>query len=825
MTNELQDLIKYIKTDLVSQYPCRQITPEHYICGVLDKTDCIAHKALNRTAMASELDKIRGDYDAQLNNTLLVNVSNEPEFSNELKSIIESLDATEEVVSSGHVLCKLIELNEQIQQKFKQMRVTHQRLLVCVYACLNELQGKTVPDGKKMVPPSSKGGRNNNRVATTMPNVGTEAVGDAEKYLTNVNAFAAQGLLINAVKREDIYESIFRTFNRMTKSNVVLVGDNGVGKTVIARNIANLIQSGDVPPALKMHTVLEFNLLKLVSGISLQGVLEARIKSILDDMKMKRKYIVIVDNLDTVLSMAAENSSNELLQFLNGLLTTPNVFTIFITTSKGYSRFITPNPIFHRHLYRIDVSKPSIEDCQEMVSANKKRFEDYHNIKLQDETTKLVITLADKYLSSSLPESAFDLLDEVGATITSRLKESEKVIELRKKLEHIQAQKSHLRTSTQKDSWVELEEVNRLEMDTKKELALAIKDENFGKTTIPVTEDDVYEAASKRIGKKVERLDTNEKDNLKSLSADLKSEVIGQDAAVDEVCKVVKRQRLKLFNTEKPAVLFFGGSTGTGKTYLAKRLAKHVFGSDDMLVRLDMSEYADKISVNKLYGSAAGYVGYQEGGVLTEAIKSKSRCVLLLDEIEKADDEVYNAFLQIFDDGRMTDNKGVTVSFKDVIIIMTSNVGAAEAAQRGGGVGFITNAASVGQSIVERAIKSKFKPEFLNRIDSIVYFNHLSDDNLKSIVKLEIKKLSEQMKKSGYELDESLYSDTVADYIIGKSEKEKNYGGRAIVRAVTKYIEDDIIDYVLNNDVENGHRFTMSEILPELQEKNTTPNE
>ena len=455
MTNELRDLIKYIKTDLVSQYPCRQITPEHFICGVLDKTDCIAHKALNRTAMASELDKIRGDYDAQLNNSLLVTVVTEPEFNNELKSIIQNLETAEEVVSSGHVLCKLIELNEQIQQKFKQMRVTHQRLLVCVCACLNELQGKTVPDGKKMVPSSSKNGRGGK--VNTMSSINTEAIGDAEKYLTNVNNFAAQGLLINAVKRENIYESIFRTFNRMTKSNVVLVGEHGVGKTVIARNIANLIREGNVPPALKMHTVLEFNFLKLVSGISLQGVLEARIKGILDDLKTKRKYIVIVDDLDTVLSMATENSSSELLQFLNGLLTTPNVFTIFITTPKSYSRFVTSNPIFHRHLYRVDVLKPSIEDCQEMVMTNKKRFEDYHNIKLQDETTKLVITLADKYLSSSLPESAFDLLDEVGATITSRLKESEKVISLRKKLEHIQSQKSHLRTSSQKDSWIELE--------------------------------------------------------------------------------------------------------------------------------------------------------------------------------------------------------------------------------------------------------------------------------------------------------------------------------------------------------------------------------
>lgn len=817
MTNELIDLITYIKGDLVSQYPCRQITPEHFICGVLDKSDCIAHKALNRTAMASELNKIRTDYDTHLNNTLLVNVVGKPDFTNEMKSIIKELEESEEIVSSGHVLCKLIEKNGEIQQKFKQMRVSHQRLMVCVLACLNEMQGKTAPE-KKTSPTTGKGGRGG-KMATTPQHNNTETIGDAERYLTNVNNFAAQGYLVNAVKRDDIYEAIFRTFNRMTKSNVALIGESGVGKTIIARNIANLILSGNVPPALKMHTVLEFNLLKLISGVTLQGVLEARIKSILDDLKAKKKYIVVVDNLDTVLTMATENSSNELVQFLNGLLTAPNVFTIFITTPKGYSRFVDPNPIFSRHLYKINVKKPSVEDCQEMISANKKRFEDYHNIKLTNNITNLIVTLADKYIPTTLPESAFDLLDEVGATITSRFKESDKVVKLRKKLDSIQSQKNHLRTSTQMDGWVELEELNKLEMTTKTELALAIKNENLGKTTVNVTEDDIYNAVSKRINKKVERLNVNEKDKLKNLAAELKSEVIGQDAAVDEVCKVVKRQRMKLFNTEKPAVLFFGGSTGTGKTYLAKRLAKHVFG-DDMLVRLDMSEYADKISVNKLYGSAAGYVGYEEGGILTEAIKNKSRCVLLLDEIEKANDEVFNAFLQIFDDGRMTDNKGRTVSFKDVVIIMTSNVGAAEAAQRGGGVGFTRNEAATSQSIIERAIKSKFKPEFLNRIDSIVYFNRLSDENLRNIVKLEIKKLSEQIVKSGYGLDDSLYTDTVAEYIIGKTSNEKNYGGRAIVRAVTKYIEDAIIDYVLNNDVEAGHKFTVGEIIPDLIEEN-----
>lgn len=825
-TNELIDILKYIKDELVAQYPCGTITADYFLCAVLDKPDCIAHKAIDRSVVHSEIERMREDLDSKLSNNNPAVITDNPSYDTKIQKIFDKLDRDDEIVSSGHVLCAIIESHEHIQQIFKQIRVTPQRLLVSVMECLSdEMTSEQTPSPKIKANEKKNDKKKASVSSSDTPSV-IDAItyyksesGDAERYMTNLNISAINGKLPVAVNREETYEDIFRTMSRCTKNNVILVGDGGVGKTAISKNIANLLVSDKVPKFLKEKVLLSFNIVKMFAGITMRGILDNRTKAIMEDINSKKKYIVLIDDLDTIITIAQTQDATEILSLFYSLLASSNVYVIATCTSKGYNQFIAHNSKLGEQMKRVDLRKPSVEDCCQMVMANKERFEKFHDVQYTDKTIRLCIELADKHIKErQLPDSAFDIIDEVGAGISMLADESPEIAEITNRLSDISAEKSKLRTSTNLDDYTKLDELTNEEMKLKAKKSLLEKEDRLRQEKREVTIDDVYKAVSSRIGKKVEKLDGNEKERLKNIANDLKSIIIGQDQAVDEVCRVVKRQRMKLFNTERPAVLFFSGSTGTGKTYLAKQLAEKVFGDSNALVRLDMSEYADKISVNKLYGSPSGYVGYEEGGVLTEAIKNKGRCVLLLDEIEKANDEVFNVFLQVFDDGRLTDNKGITVSFRDTIIIMTSNIGAVEASNRGSAVGFSTgNKKDISKDIIDNAIKKRFKPEFLNRIDAMVQFNKLGKEELRKIVLLEIERLSKQIEKSGYIIGESFKSNQTTDFILDSTDKEKHFGGRAIVRAVTKYIEDRIVDYIINNDVESGYVFETDEIIPEIK--------
>ena len=343
-------------------------------------------------------------------------------------------------------------------------------------------------------------------------------------------------------------------------------------------------------------------------------------------------------------------------------------------------------------------------------------------------------------------------------------------------------------------------------------LDFAMKTHNLTKKREVVTLEDIKERISERTNVPITKLSTNDKDKLKNLNERIKKIVIGQDEAVDSVCKAIKRQRIGISNPNKPVVFLMAGSTGVGKSYLAKIIAKEIFGDEKKLVRLDMAEYADKTSLTKLVGSGSGYIGYDAGGLLTEAIKKNKHCVLLLDEIEKANDEVHNAFLSMFDEGRMTDNKGVTVDFRNVIVVMTSNVGAKEVDERGNGIGFVTNTEDIKKDIIEKELKRKFKPEFINRIDKIIYFNKLNEENIKHIIKLEIDKVRERLKAIGYGLQENIENTQLFEKIYNNVIEHKNMGARPIIREIQNNIEDKMTDYIIDNDIENGHIFSLEEL-------------
>lgn len=359
----------------------------------------------------------------------------------------------------------------------------------------------------------------------------------------------------------------------------------------------------------------------------------------------------------------------------------------------------------------------------------------------------------------------------------------------------------------------EIDALTKEQISLKSKIGIAEKEEILTREPLHITKNDVRSVLSEKIDIPLEDITLSEKDRLQGLFDKISKKVIGQEEAVSEVCRAVKRQRVGLGDKNRPAVLMFLGTTGTGKTYLAKQLAKEVFGDEKYFVRMDMSEYADKTSINKISGSNPGYIGYDNDTFLVKALKRKKRFVLLLDEFEKSDDGVHDIFLQMFDEGRFTDNHGDEYSLKDVIIILTSNVGVTEVANRGKSIGFTKNDNNFSRDIIEKELKKKFKPEFLNRIQKIIFFNKLKDEDLRDIIKLEIKKLDNKIENLGYHLAEDITVTKMVDDIYNEILSHKEWGARPIVNEVQRRIEDKIVDYLIDNEVENNHTFTYEQLL------------
>jgi ATP-dependent Clp protease ATP-binding subunit ClpC len=462
------------------------------------------------------------------------------------------------------------------------------------------------------------------------------------------------------------------------------------------------------------------------------------------------------------------------------------------------------------------IDAPTKEDSKNILNGLQQNYADFHNVTYSPEALEACVELADKYITErNLPDSAIDIMDEAGAIVgTENDAESEEITALREKIYNIKGIIDGLKKEEKYD------EVDTLEKEQKRVAndlaALVKKEEQYKKEHRPeVCVDTIYNIVSSKTGIPINKLSADDKKKLATIDERLKENVIGQDEAIEIICKALKRNRVGLKKNGCQFSALMLGRTGVGKTLIAKQLAKEMFGDEGALVRFDMSEYPDKTAVNKLIGSNPGYVGYEEGGQLTEAIKNKKYCVLLLDEIEKADPEVYNIFLQVLDEGFLTDNSGMKVDFKNVIVLFTSNAGAKAANDFGKGIGFQSDEEENQKRILLKQLKNKFPPEFLNRLDNVIYFNTLKEDDLKKIIRLEINKLKKRMGEIGYTLD---YGEDTVEYIYNIIKDDKEYGARPIVRAIQDEIEDKITDLLLENDY-SGHTF---EVIAQAQSLNVS---
>lgn len=835
-TNELKQTFDYIKNTILKEYDCDKISTEYFIISILENEYSVGNKVLSKVMLHDSIENTKVHFYQWLSQNAK-SFGGKKEYDDIFEKSIKKAKtlATEQkskTINSGHVLVSIFSNNTNINKYFRGIGVTIGQINTQVIEETNNIieeerklnEEKYINETPVKHIKKSKVKEQTNKVETIVDDgqnmliktaisqhTNKFPMGECEKYFINLNNKATNSQIDNIYGNDKIYDEIFSTLAKRNKNNVIIVGKSGVGKTATVRNLANRIVNGNVPKSFKDKILLEIDFNTLFSGTAMRGALEARIKSIISDARSKGNYIFFIDSISSVLS--SNFNASDLEAFIESVMEERNIMLICTCSEKGYTKEISDYPEWDRYFEKINLEEPNNEDCIEILKYHASKLEYFHNVKYDENVFDVCIKYSKRYITErNLPDSAIDILDKTGAKLSLSEVESDNIKSTREKLFKIRKEKEHLKYSSSKKDYKKIDKLEKEEIELQTILDFAIKSYNLEKQPFVVTENDIKECIAEKTGIELKNLSVDDKDKLKGLNDRIKNIVIGQDEAVDTVCKAIKRQRVGISNPNKPIVFLMAGSTGVGKSYLAKTIAKEVFGSEKKLVRLDMAEYSTSMGTSSLIGSGKGYIGFESGGILTEAIKKKKHCVLLLDEIEKAHEEVHNLFLTLFDEGRLTDNKGVTVDFKNVIIIMTSNIGAKELEERGNGIGFVKNTEELKKEIIEKEIKKKFKPEFINRIDKIVYFNKLTEENIKYIIKLELNKVKQRIEDIGYHLTDEVLENVFLPIIYNNVYNKRNMGARPILREIQVELEDKITDFIIDNNIEKGHIFTKEEL-------------
>jgi len=633
-----------------------------------------------------------------------------------------------------------------------------------------------------------------------------------DNFGRDLTLMAESGKLDPVVGRKQEIERISQILSRRKKNNPILIGEPGVGKSAIAEGLALRIIQKKVSRILFNKRIVSLDLASLVAGTKYRGQFEERMKALMNELEKNDDIILFIDEIHTIVGAGGATGSLDASNMFKPALARGDIQCIGATTLDEFRQNIEKDGALERRFQKVIVEPTSVEETIQILENIKNKYEDHHNVVFTPEAIKACVTLTNRYMTDRyLPDKAIDALDEAGSRIhITNIVVPETVLELEKKLEEIREHKNDVVKSQKYEEAAKLRDD---EKRTEKELETAqVEWEEHSKLhKETVTEDNVAEVVSMMTGIPVNRIAEAESHRLKDLPNLIKGKVIGQDEAVSKVVKAIQRNRVGLKDPNKPIGSFiFLGQTGVGKTQLAKVLARQLFDSPDALVRIDMSEYMEKFAISRLIGAPPGYVGYEEGGQLTEKIRRKPYAVVLLDEIEKAHPDVFNMLLQILDDGYITDSLGRKIDFRHTIIIMTSNIGSRQLKDFGQGVGFGTaskndQAEANAKSVIQNALKKSFAPEFLNRIDDVIVFNSLERKDIHAIIDIELEKLLSRISGLGYQLK---LSDAAKDYIVDKG-FDKQYGARPLKRAIQKYIEDALAEEIVNANLNENDTIYM----------------
>lgn len=825
-SKEATDVIKYSKEEAY-RTNATSIGPEHILLGIIRNDESNAAQILKD--LYADLKKIRKEIEDVLeketDNLNLPKTDIRDLYFGENSTrilrlcFLESKLYNKDSIGSEHILLGIMkEERNQAAQILMQNNITYDKVK-------NKIAGHDAPapssglnfdeeedDGierRGMQRPGSsgmspKGGSEyTSQTSKSKNEPGDNNLTLLNKYGTDLTKAAMEGKLDKVIGREKEIERVAQILSRRKKNNPVLIGEPGVGKSAIVEGLATRIAEKKVPRTLFDKIIIMLDLTSLVAGTKFRGEFEERIVGVIKEAKSNPNVILFIDEIHTIIGAGSAAGSMDAANILKPSLARGEMQCIGATTLDEYRKSIEKDGALERRFQKVTVEPTTKEETLQILMNIKEQYEDFHNVRYTDEAIKSCVELTDRYITDRFfPDKAIDAIDEAGSRIhlmnvaaPKEIEEQERLIEETKehKNEAIKLQNFEMAAGLrdkEKALQAELERMKQEWTDKAKQNRETVDREN------------IEEVVSLMSGVPLKKVGSSEANKLKSMRENLSSKVIGQDEAVEKLVKAIKRNRVGLKDPNKPIGTFlFTGPTGVGKTHLAKTLAEELFGTKDSLIRIDMSEYMEKYAVSRMVGAPPGYVGYDEGGQLTEKVRRKPYSIVLLDEIEKAHHDVFNFLLQIMDEGRLTDNTGRTVDFKNTVIIMTSNVGSRQLKDFGKGIGFnaITRKDDdeYSNGIIRKALEKTFAPEFINRLDDIIPFRQLTTDDLVRITEIELKELFRRIEKLGFSVS---ITDKAKEFIARKGE-DVQYGARPIKRAIQNHIEDKLADFLVENEL------------------------
>ena len=633
-----------------------------------------------------------------------------------------------------------------------------------------------------------------------------------DNFSRDLTALAVSGKLDPVVGREDEVKRIIQILSRRKKNNPVLIGEPGVGKTSVVEMLATMIHEAKCPRTLVGKRIVLLELSSLVAGTKYRGQFEERVKAIIDELRENKNVIIFIDEIHTVIGTGNSSGNLDAANIFKPPLARGELQCIGATTLNEFREKIEKDGALERRFQKVLIEPPSVDDTTQILKSIRHVYESHHNVTYSDDVIELCTKLSDRYISDrAFPDKAIDIMDEVGATVQIEIKTPKAITNLKDAIAKIKLEKIEVVKSQDYEKAADLRDTERKLLE--KLNIETIKWENKQKENrVNVTIDDVMGVVSRITRIPMNRMNQNQKKNLLKLGVKLSKCVIGQDDAIETISKSIRRNSVGIKELDKPVGSFIClGPTGVGKTYLAKKLAEQLFGSEDSLIRVDMSEFQEKHSLSRLIGSPPGYVGYNEGGQFTEKVRQKPYSLILFDEIEKAHKDIFNVLLQILDDGYVTDASGRKINFRNTLIIMTSNIGVKKSQDFSSGLGFSTKATQNNdkeraRTIISKALKDTFNPEFLNRLDDIIFFESLDEKSIKKIVKLELNNLIKRMGDKKYTIK---FTQSVVNRIFEVGYDDK-YGARPLKRAIQSEVEDYISEEILMDNIIEGGVYSIT---------------
>jgi ATP-dependent Clp protease ATP-binding subunit ClpC len=816
MNREIYPKVKLIITQSMKEaksFDDVKVKPEHIVMSILIDDDNECAKILKRLNV-NTLDFYDRISDYLRKNDLTPRVVNSTKtklpFSDETKSVIKDLDKecekmNDNMIDTTHIMLSIL------LKKLPSTQILNEVYGVDYNSFKNEMK-----EMKEKIDNSAYEGDEMNDEQESFKRKPKQGDGKSktpvlDNFCRDVSKAVDKGEIDPVVGRTIEIKRVSQILSRRKKNNPILIGEPGVGKTSIVEGLAQLIKDGNAPRTLINKRIFTLDLASLVAGTKYRGQFEERMKAVLEECKANPDIILFIDELHTIVGAGNASGSLDASNIFKPALARGEIQIIGATTLDEYRENIEKDGALTRRFQQVLVEEPTLEETKIILMNIKEKYEKHHKVKYTEEAIDECVKLADRYIMErSMPDKAIDVMDEAGATTNVTLEKPEEIKQLEaKKLEIIERKKEVVIKQ-------KYEEAAKLRDEEKKVIeqlqsAMNAWNDRLEKKTTEVGVELISEVVSMMTGIPLTKISTQESKRLMNMDKELMGKVIGQDAAVSKVVKAIKRNRIGIKDKNKPVGSFiFLGPTGVGKTMLAKLLAEYVFGDSEALIRMDMSEYMEKHTVSRLIGPPPGYVGYEQGGQLTEKVRRKPHCVILFDEIEKAHEDVFNVLLQLLDEGQLTDGLGRKVNFKNALIILTSNIGVKEVNSFGKNMGFETAASIVNEEnkardIIEKALKKKFRPEFLNRIDEAIIFRGLTEEDIHKIIYLEVENLEKRLLEMNFKLK---ISKEAVDFL-AKQGYDEAYGARPLARAIQHYVEDAVADEILNGNIKEGETITI----------------